>query len=134
MRGNLHSAPMKKPRKVREEMATYVVATPVPQAVMPARLAFKKDLFAHGPEAVAKETVTVADRAQQVPSDAADEIEKIFQMDKAEEHKYRKLLKIEPALNRQLVSFQANKNRAVYRWCKFKEGFSAGLIEYFLDL
>jgi hypothetical protein len=28
------------------------------------------------------------------------------------------------------VSFQANKTRAVYRWFKYKEAFSAGLLEY----
>jgi hypothetical protein len=32
-----------------------------------------------------------------------------------------------------LVSFQANKNRAVYRWFKYKEAFSAGLVERLLD-
>jgi len=31
------------------------------------------------------------------------------------------------------VSFQSNKRRAVYRWYKFKEGFSAELVEYLLD-
>jgi DNA modification methylase len=41
-------------------------------------------------------------------------------------------LKIEPALSRQLVSFQANKKRSNYRWYKYKEGFSASLVEYFL--
>jgi DNA modification methylase len=36
-------------------------------------------------------------------------------------------------LTRQLVSFQANKKRKKYRWYKFKEGFSASLIEYLLS-
>jgi DNA modification methylase len=31
-----------------------------------------------------------------------------------------------------LVSFQANKSRAAYRWYKFKEAFSATLVEYLL--
>ncbi len=39
---------------------------------------------------------------------------------------------VQPLLNRQLVSFQANKTRPVYRWYKYKEGFSAALVEYFL--
>jgi hypothetical protein len=34
------------------------------------------------------------------------------------------------AFNRTLVSFQANKERPIYRWYKFKEGFSASLVEY----
>jgi hypothetical protein len=35
-------------------------------------------------------------------------------------------------LTRSLVSFQANKGRAIYRWYKYKEAFSAELVEYFL--
>ena len=38
-----------------------------------------------------------------------------------------------PALTRSLVSFQANKKRPVYRWYKYKEAFSASLVEYFLE-
>lgn len=34
-----------------------------------------------------------------------------------------------PFLTRQLVSFQANKNRSSYRWFKYKEAFSAALVE-----
>lgn len=41
-------------------------------------------------------------------------------------------LEVEKDLNRKLVSFQANKKRANYRWYKYKEGFSAALIEYLL--
>lgn len=37
---------------------------------------------------------------------------------------------IQPSLSRLLVSFQANKTRPAYRWYKFKEAFSASLIEY----
>lgn len=39
---------------------------------------------------------------------------------------------LDTSLTRPLVSFQANKARAVYRWFKYKEAFSAGLIEHFL--
>src|SRR4030065_1752540 len=38
-------------------------------------------------------------------------------------------IKLQPALTRQLVSFQANKPRPSYRWYKYKEAFSASLIE-----
>jgi len=37
---------------------------------------------------------------------------------------------VDPALTRPLVSFQANKSRPVYRWYKYKEAFSASLVEY----
>lgn len=36
---------------------------------------------------------------------------------------------VQPALTRLLVSFQANKTRPIYRWYKYKEAFSASLIE-----
>lgn len=39
---------------------------------------------------------------------------------------------IQPLLTRSLVSFQANKSRAVYRWYKYKEAFSAALVENLL--
>jgi DNA modification methylase len=36
-------------------------------------------------------------------------------------------------LSRQVVSFQANKQLPIYRWYKYKEGFSAELIRYLFD-
>lgn len=36
-------------------------------------------------------------------------------------------------ITRQLVSFQANKNRSSYRWFKYKEAFSATLVEKLLQ-
>lgn len=41
---------------------------------------------------------------------------------------------VQPTLSRLLVSFQANKNRPIYRWYKFKEAFSAALVEYLLHI
>lgn len=49
------------------------------------------------------------------------------------ERRWNEKLVVENALSRSLVSFQANKGRAVYRWFKFKEAFSAGLVEYLLN-
>jgi len=49
------------------------------------------------------------------------------------EHRYQTVLCVDNLLTRSLVSFQGNKNRAVYRWFKYKEGFSAGLVERLLD-
>ena len=48
------------------------------------------------------------------------------------ESRYRERLVVDAQLTRQLVSFQANKERASYRWYKYKEGFSAALVEHFL--
>jgi len=36
---------------------------------------------------------------------------------------------VDGQLSRQAVSFQGNKTRAAYRWYKYKEAFSAGLVE-----
>jgi DNA modification methylase len=41
-------------------------------------------------------------------------------------------LHVDKSLTRSLVSFQANKGRAVYRWFKYKEAFSASLVEHLL--
>jgi DNA modification methylase len=40
---------------------------------------------------------------------------------------------IQPSLTRLLVSFQANKNRPIYRWYKYKEAFSASLVEFLVQ-
>ena len=40
---------------------------------------------------------------------------------------------VEPALTRKIVSFQDNKSRPFYRLFKYKEAFSAALVEYLLS-
>ena len=47
--------------------------------------------------------------------------------------KFKDLIETDYKLDRMLVSFQANKKEPVYRWFKYKEGFSKKLIEYFID-
>jgi DNA modification methylase len=42
-------------------------------------------------------------------------------------------LVVQKHLTRSLVSFQSNKDRAAYRWYKYKEAFSAPLLEYLFD-
>src|SRR5437879_1564952 len=37
------------------------------------------------------------------------------------------------ALNRQLVSYQADKETPFYRWFKYREGFTSRLVYYLLD-
>ena len=48
------------------------------------------------------------------------------------EKKYEKLIEINPFLNRQKVSFQANKKIPIYNWFSFKEGFSSEMVKYFV--
>ncbi len=45
---------------------------------------------------------------------------------------FKDKLVLQTSLSRSIVSFQANKTRAVYRWYKYKEAFSASLIEHLL--
>ncbi len=46
---------------------------------------------------------------------------------------FKRSIKIDNNLTRQIVSFQANKKLSVYRWYKYKEAFSASLVEYLLN-
>ena len=48
------------------------------------------------------------------------------------ETKFRDKLEPNFTLSRTLVSYQANKNLPLYRWYKYKEGFSAPMVEHFL--
>ncbi|MGD1083548.1 MAG: site-specific DNA-methyltransferase [Verrucomicrobiota bacterium] len=67
--------------------------------------------------------------AANVPLDSAG-LRLIEKLDAGAKRRWNAKLVVEPALSRALVSFQANKTRAVYRWFKYKEAFSAGLLEY----
>jgi DNA modification methylase len=60
-------------------------------------------------------------------------IGEIEQLDAELEIYFKSKLYVQSSLTRSLVSFQANKNRPVYRWYKYKEGFSASLVEYFFQ-
>lgn len=69
------------------------------------------------------------------PADSAeqqDALNKIEALDRKLSQHFHGKLKVQPTLTRQLVSFQANKSRHTYRWYKFKEAFSASLIESLL--
>lgn len=61
------------------------------------------------------------------------ELTEINQLDQSMQEHFNGKLIVQPALTRSLVSFQANKTRPVYRWYKYKEAFSASLVEYFLE-
>ena len=60
-------------------------------------------------------------------------LEEIHGLNAKFERRYKDKLLLQTALSRSLVSFQANKGRAVYRWYKYKEAFSAGLVEFLLN-
>ena len=60
-------------------------------------------------------------------------LEKIDRLDGELAHHFRDKFMIQSSLTRTMVSFQANKNRPIYRWYKYKEAFSASLVEYFIN-
>jgi DNA modification methylase len=68
-----------------------------------------------------------------LPAEYSPALKAIDELNTEFEHRYRAKLSIDRSLTRSLVSFQANKNRAIYRWFKYKEAFSAGLVEHLLS-
>jgi hypothetical protein len=73
----------------------------------------------------------MVDEAQ--PLEISEELAHIERLNSEAETRWADKLCVDNSLTRALVSFQANKERAVYRWFKYKEAFSAGLIEHLLS-
>ncbi|MDP3722866.1 MAG: site-specific DNA-methyltransferase [Candidatus Omnitrophota bacterium] len=71
-------------------------------------------------------TLAVVEKSQ-------DQLKQIGREDAALTDHFRPKLKVNYDLTRALVSFQANKTVAGYRWFKFKEGFSSTLVNYVFD-
>jgi len=65
--------------------------------------------------------------------DSCVTLERISALNSEFERCYESKFVLHNALTRSMVSFQANKQRPAYRWYKYKEAFSAGLIEFLLD-
>lgn len=59
--------------------------------------------------------------------------EEIINLDRKFQQHYQNKFVVQPFLTRSIVSFQANKTRPIYRWYKYKEAFSASLVEYLLE-
>lgn len=59
--------------------------------------------------------------------------EEIIRLDINLEQTFSGKMEVCKDLSRVIVSFQGNKSRPAYRWYKYKEGFSASLINYFLN-
>jgi len=49
------------------------------------------------------------------------------------EENYEQLLQETSEFNRQLVSFQANKTQVLHSWIKYREGFSANLLDILME-
>lgn len=68
-----------------------------------------------------------------IPAEQARSLEQIAIAEEELLEKFAGKMLVNRHLDRRLVSFQANKATAEHRWCKYKEGFSAALIDYVLD-
>ena len=58
--------------------------------------------------------------------------EKIAALDAELTEDFKSQFSVSPFLSRKIVSFQGNKDKPAYSWYKYKEAFSASLVEYFL--
>lgn len=70
--------------------------------------------------------------AAATPAETAG-LQEIDRLDAVLTARFAKRMHTDTSLDRRDVSFQANKSKAVYRWYKYKEGFSASLVEYLLN-
>lgn len=78
-------------------------------------------------------TASVAENSNDtLPLTIGKSLPEIEQFDLELTRRFEEKMAVQPSLTRSLVSFQANKSRAVYRWYKYKEGFSAALVEHLL--
>lgn len=66
-------------------------------------------------------------------SEAAELREKIAALDTELTADFKAQFSVTPFLSRKIVSFQGNKDKPAYNWYKYKEAFSASLVEYFLS-
>ncbi|MXZ01672.1 site-specific DNA-methyltransferase, partial [Candidatus Poribacteria bacterium] len=65
-------------------------------------------------------------------SESTELREKIVALDAELTEDFKAQFVVSPFLSRKIVSFQGNKDKPAYSWYKYKEAFSAGLVEYFL--
>ena len=89
---------------------------------------FTTVLDAATPPTIEIETPIVDDAP---PLEKSEGLAHIERLNSNAETRWADKLCVDNSLTRALVSFQANKGRAVYRWFKYKEAFSAGLIEHY---
>lgn len=69
----------------------------------------------------------------QIPASHVEMLNRIKASDEDLTERFREKMRVNRILDRTLVSFQANKAEIGYRWCKYREGFSAELIRYIIE-
>ena len=68
-----------------------------------------------------------------IQPETAELRDKIAALDAELAENFKAQFSTAPFLSRKTVSFQGNKGKPAYGWYKYKEAFSAGLVEYFLS-
>lgn len=64
---------------------------------------------------------------------ASGAIARVEELGSESEVRWADKLRVNESFTRAMVSLQANKGEAVYRWFKHKEAFSAALVLHFLS-
>ena len=83
------------------------------------------------PKAVDGQQIDATQEIEKTENTKADMLlEQIEELNRSLIEYFPNTLVVDNALTRKLVSFQANKTRTYYRWYKYKEAFSADLVEY----
>jgi DNA modification methylase len=72
----------------------------------------------------------VAQITEALPNVPSIGLPAIEQLDRRLQQHFKSKFKLAPSLTRPLVSFQANKDKPIYRWYKYKEAFSASLVDH----
>ena len=67
-----------------------------------------------------------------IQPEGAELRDKIAVLDAELAKDFKTQFSVAPFLSRKIVSFQGNKGKPAYSWYKYKEAFSAGVVEYFL--
>jgi DNA modification methylase len=73
---------------------------------------------------------SLASVSNAVPEVKSSSLGEIDNLDRQLHQHFQSKFVVQPSLTRLLVSFQANKSRPIYRWYKYKEAFSASLVEF----
>ncbi len=62
-----------------------------------------------------------------------NDLEMVESLEERLESRFSDVLRVDPSLTRKIVSYQDNKDKPFYRWFKYKEAYSATLVEYLLN-
>lgn len=85
------------------------------------------------PELADEGKAGLVEKVRAASSEQPDTLSAVECLDSQLSRQFQDKFLVEPSLTRQVVSFQANKSRAGFRWYKYKEAFSASLVEYLLS-